>query len=360
MQDSNDTTPTADDLCRELDQRVGPRRIYPISFGIPAKLVVDDVPEKTQDFATGTSRGRREYKFDGDQQQAYYDDYRRSYFGLTYRKGGWDCLRHLEVMANGCLPYFPGLGELPRLTMAHYPKIIMAQAQQLLTNTRLDRYEPKRIDPNQPVVQDPGAYRTLAARMLNHVRQHCTTQAMAEYLLRQMGAEHARSVLFISEGKKPDYLCDLLFHGLRSKLGSGCVDIGKPWWMYQSASFEKRSKLYGKGFTYSGHLEEIDIDRSDLPGRVKKREFDLVVFGSVRRWGHLLPMVREYYAREEVALIDGDDFGRQVGTTKGAYPEWGWRKVPRAVAENLAYQGVYFKREMDEALVIGYAARMPG
>ena len=36
----------------------------------------------------------------------YYKDYQRSYFAITCKKGGWDCLRHYEILANAVSPTF--------------------------------------------------------------------------------------------------------------------------------------------------------------------------------------------------------------------------------------------------------------
>jgi len=354
-----DPLPDADALCREIDQTIGPRRVYPISFSVPDHLVRSAVPEKTQDFAGGTSRGRRAYKFGSGQQQAYYDDYAASHFGLTYRKGGWDCMRHLETMANGCLPYFPGGADIPRYTMAHYPKRIIVEAMAQAGNVGVEGYELVRRDAARPVVAYESAYTALVDRMLAHIRQHTTTIAMADYLLRQMGKPNAKRVLFLASGKKTDYVCDLLFHGLRQRFGAGCVDANKLAWMYQSYPPQQRGSLYGKGFTYAGHLEEIEVDRGDIRRRITQRAFDLVVYGSATRYNDLLPLVREHYARDEVALVDGEDYLRQTGTTKATRPKMGWSVARKYRPIDLAYQGVYFKRELDDALLIDFAARDP-
>ena len=38
------------------------------------------------------------------------------------KKGGWDCLRHYEIMMNGCIPIFEGLIDCPQLTLTTLPK----------------------------------------------------------------------------------------------------------------------------------------------------------------------------------------------------------------------------------------------
>ena len=39
-------------------------------------------------------------------EQSYYDDMYNSRFAITMRKAGWDCMRHYEIMANGCITLF--------------------------------------------------------------------------------------------------------------------------------------------------------------------------------------------------------------------------------------------------------------
>lgn len=51
----------------------------------------------------------------------YYQAYQDSFFALTTKKGGWDCLRHYEILANGSLPLFPDVGTKPSHTMADFP-----------------------------------------------------------------------------------------------------------------------------------------------------------------------------------------------------------------------------------------------
>ena len=59
----------------------------------------------------------------------YYEQYSRSLFATTTRKGGWDCLRHYEILKNNCLPFFPKIEEKPRLTMFNYPVKLQKKSQ---------------------------------------------------------------------------------------------------------------------------------------------------------------------------------------------------------------------------------------
>jgi hypothetical protein len=53
---------------------------------------------------------------------------RASYYCLTMCKGGWDTMRHNEILANGCVPYFLDIEHLPRSTMAVFPRVRRARA----------------------------------------------------------------------------------------------------------------------------------------------------------------------------------------------------------------------------------------
>jgi len=337
-------------VCAEIEQWVGPRQIYPISFSIPEQLILNEPPEKKQSVGEGISRSRQKYRFGPCEQQAYYKDYQRAYFGLTYKKGGWDCMRHLEIMANGTLPFFPGIEDCPRFTMAHYPKALIRKIyNDYASAVTIDDYNLS-LDPM--LARGPMEHYCQTVReILDHTLKNLTTVAMAQYVLDKAGHSQAKNVLYISGARKPDYLCDMLFHGIRSLLGGGCVDVEKIWWMYHNTSAEKVGQLYGHGFTYSRHLPDLDINRNSIKQRIAKHEFDLVVFGSVHRCHELLPHVRRYYERDEVVLVDGEDHCRLVGYHR---PKRSWltaRKLPRG---EILKQGIYFKREIDHATLISH------
>lgn len=52
---------------------------------------------------------------------SYYQQYASAIFGITTRKGGWDCMRHYEIIKMGCIPYFPDIIDKPISTMVNYP-----------------------------------------------------------------------------------------------------------------------------------------------------------------------------------------------------------------------------------------------
>ena len=102
----------------------------PINFAIPASAVLSEVPVKTQAVATVIPGRPETYIFDNE--EAYHEDYARSAVAVTLKKAGWDCLRHYEIMANGCVPYFIGLERCPSHTMIQLPKRFFRSMQKLL------------------------------------------------------------------------------------------------------------------------------------------------------------------------------------------------------------------------------------
>jgi hypothetical protein len=103
------------------------RGVKPTSFSIPEEKVFVGEAEKTQLFASDivdpelkdcAPLGKRDdYLFAGEAD--YYADLRRSRFGITTKRGGWDCLRHYEIAANGAVPCFKHLDRKPATCAPH-------------------------------------------------------------------------------------------------------------------------------------------------------------------------------------------------------------------------------------------------
>ena len=47
----------------------------------------------------------------------------KSIFALTYKKAGWDCLRHYEILMNGCIPLFLDIESCPKNIITTLPKV---------------------------------------------------------------------------------------------------------------------------------------------------------------------------------------------------------------------------------------------
>ena len=134
-------------------------------------------------------------------------------------------------------------------------------------------------------------------------------------------------VLYISSGQGEDYQCDALFHGLRELLGENAVDVNRISSLYHQSN-EAKHALYGRGYTVYANLPDIDIDRDNIPAKIKAAYFDLIIYGSIHRCSCYLPDVLKVYPPSRVAFIDGEDWTRM---------KLKWR---------LLGKGIYFKREL--------------
>jgi hypothetical protein len=103
----------------------------PISFSFPSfhpsKMI--DVEAKKYFLAPCVPSVRKSYVFNTE--ELYYQQYAESYFGLTTKKGGWDCMRHYEIIRAGCIPYFPDIVDKPISTMSTYPVLLQYKANKL-------------------------------------------------------------------------------------------------------------------------------------------------------------------------------------------------------------------------------------
>ena len=105
---------------RELVEE-GLKEVYQTGFGIPKgkmyfldlKINNKAIPDTTPPEAKFELPQPRQYKFSNEDE--YYQDLRSSWFGLTCKKGGWDCLRHYEIIAAGTLLLFRDYDRKPRL-----------------------------------------------------------------------------------------------------------------------------------------------------------------------------------------------------------------------------------------------------
>lgn len=103
---------------RELN--VNKSRIFPISFSIPTIKFNFVKTNKIRDKAICDPRNRSTYIYKDEKD--YYAGYKESRFGVTLKKAGWDCMRHYEILANGCIPWVIGLEQCPEQTMVTFPK----------------------------------------------------------------------------------------------------------------------------------------------------------------------------------------------------------------------------------------------
>jgi len=134
----------------------------PIHFAIPECKITTNKLDKIQEYGS-IIPGQGGYKFDIEQE--YYNDYNKSYFGVTMKKAGWDCMRHYEILANNCIPYFVDLHECPKNTLTNLPKELLLEARDLANNF------------------DEQKYFDILNELFEYTKTHLTTKKLAQYVL---------------------------------------------------------------------------------------------------------------------------------------------------------------------------------
>jgi hypothetical protein len=163
-----------------------PKNAVPISYSIPEeKIWKVDISRKTKDFATHivdpevaarfdesffSSTGSEKYIFTSEKD--YYDDLRKSRFCITTKRGGWECLRHYEIAANGCVPCFRDLDKKPQTCAPHGLNesncIIYHSYDELIAKIN---------------ALDEKKYEQLQANALSWVRQNTTVERAKQLLI---------------------------------------------------------------------------------------------------------------------------------------------------------------------------------
>lgn len=253
--------------------------VYPISFSIPESKIVGSVPEKHKRFGHVIPGDASTYIFSDE--ASYCNDYQSALFGHTRKKAGWDCLRHYEILANGCIPWFAGLDKCPSQTMVHFPKALVLEAMRSET-------------PEEYIPQ-----------LLEYTRNHLTCRAMAQYVLDTVGCPNPRRVLFLGGDPGPDYLRCLTLIGMKQILGNRCAESVYIPHIYED--YPTPSSLYGKGFNYS---RIIPVSAKPPPihiDEILNGSFDLVIYGSLHRGMPYWDEVKRTYPPERIVFLCGED-----------------------------------------------------
>jgi hypothetical protein len=154
-----------------------PSNLRPLAYSIPTEKIVTAPPEKDRLLAAHVvdpevaKRVGAPIAYAFADEESYYADLQESMFGITTKRGGWDCLRHYELAANGCVPCFRDLDRKPA-TCAPFGLdetncVSYRDADELLG--RLDRI-------------GPDEYRRLQEGALAWARANTTVQRAREFL----------------------------------------------------------------------------------------------------------------------------------------------------------------------------------
>lgn len=281
------------------------RGVWPISFSYPRNITVDSGELEKRGFICPTFPGHR-YRFDAEDQ--YLDNYRGYEFGLTHKKGGWDCFRHLEIMFAGAVPFMPDARHIPQGTMVHYPKAFITEVAQLFARGR------------------PTIAGDVRAHLAEFFNENLTTKAMASYVLKACGLTKESKILFVDGAlnKLADYQSVFTLIGLKQLMGTKIEVSHSVPYLYSDWQGDS-STLYGRGFGYSRILDpDLKSTRESLngtwsPDHEALVNYDAIILGSVTRNREVAYKLLKMFPPEGTIWIHGEDQGPEeelVNTTK--------------------------------------------
>jgi len=140
--------------------------LLPITFAFPTDKLSQPNKNKTQEYATCIPEQPETYIF--KEEKPYYEDYQKSYYGVTMKKAGWDCMRHYEILGNYCMPYFIGLEDCPKDTLANFPKELLLEARELAFSF------------------DNQKYFNILDEVFEHTKNNLTTKSLAKYIINKL------------------------------------------------------------------------------------------------------------------------------------------------------------------------------
>lgn len=181
-----------------LRERYDDDNTIPISFSTPKENIVKEIPEKTINLmplipgVPWNEETKKTYIYKTEEE--YYNAYKQSLFGLTWKKGGWDCLRHYEILSQGCIPLFLDIVHLPKTMMIHFPRHELEKVLDVAVKIErynktmdfvYDKYTIQNIDFQNIHFNniDSYGYYEIANNLLTHTKTYLTTEYTAKYIL---------------------------------------------------------------------------------------------------------------------------------------------------------------------------------
>lgn len=263
--------------------------LFPLSYSIPLKFVKNTKEiKKTRLFSPLIPGDSKTYIYKDE--ISYNKNYSDSYFSITYKKGGYDCLRHYEILANNSIPYYIDIDKIPNKTMTTFPKSIVKNAM----NSLCDGI--KNFEIYDKYIQDLNKY------TINNL----TCEKMAYNFIKLINdlnnKKSQKNVLMLSNGGF-NYSIMTLAYGLRQNLGDDFID------------YPKIDSLYTKR-QFNLYLEDdIQIDRKNILDKIKNKFYDYIILGPIGPDEHCEKsflnnyeeLVLSSYKKTEIIYIFGGD-----------------------------------------------------
>jgi len=261
------------------------------------------------------------YLFGAGEEAKYYDMYRQSMFAMTKKKGGWDCLRHYEILAAGCIPVFEDIDKCPVDTLVSLPTDLLKSAYQNLL-------------PWKNTKEQREAYPIYSSQILHAAKANCSASANTEWFLRDMShlGIYPKNILLLVGHMGINYTRELNWIGIKRFAGLNAVEYPPLDFLYDDFPESKLCELYGNGFTYSRRLSSrlrTVMSELELVESIKQKKWDMIIYGKVGPdetvvgsvphlpfWGEVF----KRYSRDEIVFWYGGD-GMQDMTFANRYSE---------------------------------------
>lgn len=160
---------------RELFQRLD--NLYPISFAMPNEKI-NTVPNDNKTCVVSPMDPRDKTTYVYVTESTYYQQYADGLFGITMKKGGWDCMRHYEILANNSIPLFLDIEQCPEPVMTTLPKQQLVKVIDLARKNGIDWFATE---------SGFDCWQELNEQIQNQFKSKCTTSALADYVLDTFG-----------------------------------------------------------------------------------------------------------------------------------------------------------------------------
>lgn len=334
-------------------------KLYPIRIGVPSVNVVPRVSRlKMFDFVPFLPRKFPMWAYKTPPYRIGARDeilaslvQQYSYFSFTHKRGGWDCQRHVEILANGCVPFFADLPACSKYCMAGLPKKLLLDVLGMQGVSHIapgSKFISKRagamINFERPGTIDWASfdeehYFQIADYLLNYTRHFLTNKATMSYVLKTIGYEEPKRVLMLATNPRNiDYITRSVENGLID-LGLHVTTNGDDWVQGQymqhveerpfteescdgvtTTDFElvrERkgivSSLHGAGMVVAMRSDPFCRGAKEwgqrLSHRILNKEFDLVIYPFLHKMSDQ-PLWREVSSVMDptrIVVIDGND-----------------------------------------------------
>ena len=254
-------------------------KIYNINFAYPTQkfYLYNNVRTNEKKYLFSyIIPGKSKYNY--NKEIDYIKHYSQCYFALTYKKDGWDCLRHYEIIAAGCIPFFLDIDNIPTNVMNIYPKKLIKEAMNL-TGLPTEEYLKNFIIKNDKLNLtvnfnnfDINNYYKLRENILKYFENYCLTNMLSKNKLK-----FKETYIISNSGNGPqDYMRDLFIISLLENNHKVYTNFKID---YIFNDYDKDTKLlYGRGMTYTKCLDKNLKNNYEVINNYKFKNNTNIVF----------------------------------------------------------------------------------